>query len=196
MSLKLRIAAFAGIFYLVSILPELVFETMYKYGESNQTVTAVLAFTYVISMLSTIVFFYGFMQLGMEYHNNVLVFSSVIIIIITFFYYLYAWYTRDLPDMDPDIFGGAVLFLFGFSGIFFGYGLYSMHEILGKYARIAGIFEMLIGICFVTIILFLLGLVLAIPTIILEILLLFNLSQSDRFKRPSAEVLIEDKRET
>jgi len=182
MSKKLKISAFAGIFYLVSTLPELVFEAMYEFNQYNESMATLLAITYILSIVSTIIFFYGFIQLGIEYHNNMLVFSSVIIILTSVFYYLYAWYTRDLPEMEPDIFGGTVLFLFGFAGIFFGSGLYNMREILGKYSTIAGILEIIIGICFVTIILFLLGLILGIPAVIFEILLLFNLSESPRFK--------------
>ena len=183
MSMKLKIAAFAGIFYLVSTLPELVFETMYEFSDYDTGLSSVLALIYLISVISTILFFYGFIQLGIEHHNNFLVFSSVIIIVVTFFYYLYSWYTRDIPDIEPDIFGGAVLFLFGFAGLFFGYGLYSMQVVFGKYAKIAGILEMIIGICFITIILFLLGLIIGIPAIIFEILLLFNLSESSKYKK-------------
>ena len=185
MSLKLKISAFAGIFYLISTLPEIVFETMYEFNQYSESLAAILAITYIISILSTIAFFYGFIQVGIELHNNMLVFSSVIIIVTTIFYYLYAWYTRDLHAVKPDIFGGTVLFLFGFAGIFFGSGLYQMREILGKYSRIAGILEIIIGICFVTIILFLLGLILGIPAVIFEILLLLNLSDSPRFRTVS-----------
>jgi hypothetical protein len=188
MSTKLKIAAFAGIIYLVSTLPELASETLYELSENGSDLSTFLAFTYIISIISTIVFFYGFIQLGIEHHNNILVFSSVIIIAITFFYYFYSWYTRDIPDLEPKVFGGAVLFLFGFAGIFFGYGLYSMKEEFGKYAKIAGILEIIIGVCFITLILFLVGLVLGIPAVIFEILLLFKLSESPQYnKQPVAQ---------
>jgi len=186
MRMKLKIAAFAGIFYLVSALPELASEALYEFSENTSELSTFLAFTYIISIISTIVFFYGFIQLGIEHHNNILVFSSVIIIVITFFYYLYSWYTRDLPEMEPDVFGGTVLFLFGFAGLFFGYGLYSLREEFGKYAKIAGVLEIIVGVCFITIILFLLGLIIGIPAIIFEILLLFNLSESPEYKKDPA----------
>ena len=117
--------------------------------------------TYIISTVSTIFFYYGFIVIGNKLENNLLVVGSVIIILTTIFYYLYAWYTQDLVNIEEEIFGVSVLLLYGFSGIIFGFGLYRMRDVLGKLASIAGILEIVIGFFLVTVVLFFLGLILS-----------------------------------
>ena len=113
----------------------------------------------------------------------------MIIILTTIFYYLYSWYTVDLVDIEEEIFGVSVLLLYGFSGIVFGFGLYKMRDVLGKLASATGILEIIVGFFLVTVILFFLGLILSIPTIIIEVLLLLNVAQLDAFKEEKIAVV-------
>ena len=182
MQKKLNLAAFAGIIYLVSFLPELIFETMHEFGEGGGSTKAFLLISYIVSAASAILFYYGFVVIGNKLENNLLLVASYIIILTTIFYYLYAWYTIDLIDIEEEVFGVSILLLYGFSGILFGLGLYRTREILGNLASTAGILEMIVGFFLVTIILFFLGLILSIPAIIIEILLLLKVSQLESFK--------------
>ena len=111
MQKKIKYAAFAGIIYLVSFLPELIFETLREYGHSDSSTSTLLMITYIISALSTIFFFYGFIIIGNTFNNNLLVVGSIIIILTTIFYYLYSWYTQDLLKMEEEIFGASGLIL-------------------------------------------------------------------------------------
>jgi hypothetical protein len=182
MQKKLKFAAFAGIIYLVSFLPEIIIETLKEFGHDNGFLSTFLMITYVVSALSTLFFFYGFIVIGNKFDNNLLVVGSVIIILTTIFYYLYAWYTIDLVNIEEEVFGVSVLLLYGFSGLVFGFGLYKMRDIMGKIAAVAAILEIIGGFFLITIILFFIGLIISIPAIILEILLLLKAAQLDMFK--------------
>lgn len=182
MQKKIKLAAFAGIIYLVSFLPEIIFETMLEFGEGGGGTTAFLLIAYIVSAVSGVLFYYGFIVIANKLENNLLFVASFIIILTTIFYYLYSWYTIDLIDIEEEIFGVSVLLLYGFSGILFGLGLYRTRDILGNLASTAGILEMIVGFFLVTVILFFLGLILSIPAIIIEVLLLLKIAQSDTIK--------------
>ena len=64
--------------------------------------------------------------------------------------------------------------VFGGVDVVFGIALFRLGKTLGTTSTLAGVFEILTGICFITFILALLGLVLLIPATILEIILLHN----------------------
>ena len=56
----------------------------------------------------------------------------------------------------------------------FGLGLFKLQDGMGRTALLAGILEMIIGACFVVVVLFFLGFILIVPTIIIEIILLYK----------------------
>jgi hypothetical protein len=193
MQKKIKFAAFAGIIYLISFLPELIFETLQEYGQSNDFTSTLLMISYVVSTLSTVFFFYGFIVIGNKFENNLLVVGSIIIILTTIFYYLYCWYTLDLVNIEEEVFGVSVLLLYGFSGIVFGFGLYKMRDILGKLASSAAILEIVVGFFLITVFLFFIGMILSIPATILEILLLLKAAELDKFKENSVNVTLDMK---
>ena len=179
---KLRFAAFAGIVYLVSFLPELTAEIIHEYQGGTAFTSFILMITYIVSLVATIAFLYGFIIIGNKLKNNLLVVGAIIIILTSIFYYVYSWYTLDMYEVEDKIFGGSVLLLYGFSGILFGAGIYQLRLKLGGLASTAGILEIIIGISFVTIVLFLLGLILSIPAVILEVLLLLRVAGMEEFQ--------------
>jgi len=188
MEKKIRFAAYAGIVYLISFLPELIFETLHELGHSNGFTSTLLMISYIVSALSTVFFFYGFIIIGNKHENNLLVVGSIIIILTTIFYYLYSWYTIDLVKIEEEVFGISVLLLYGFSGIVFGIGLFRLRDIFGKLAAAAAILEIIIGVLLVTVVLFFLGLIISIPAIILEIFLLLKAAEPDSAKNSQVDV--------
>ena len=73
MQKKLKIAAFAGIVYLVSFLPELTLEIMRDYYHTGGATKTFLLFFYILSTLSTVFFYYGFVVIGNKFDNHLLV---------------------------------------------------------------------------------------------------------------------------
>ena len=67
----------------------------------------------------------------------------------------------------------------GFGGLqlIFGIGMYQLKDKIGQLAQVTGIFEIVVGASLVTVILATLGVFLLIPTIIIEIILLYRLAK-------------------
>jgi hypothetical protein len=177
MSQKLKFSAYAGIIYLISLFPEVVLNYIIEHQPTSEIISYLLFITYIICMLSTIFFYYGFIILGKNLNNNLLTVSSWIIILTSIFYYIFEMVTINLHGLEPDIAGISALFIFGFSGIVFGIGLLQNIPYLSKFALIAGILEMIIGFLCITVILFLFALILTIPATILEIFILLKASE-------------------
>ena len=188
MEQKLKFAAFTGIIYLISIFHEVILGLILKNQPQNSIIATLLFITYVICILSTIIFFYGFIIIGKKLENNLLINSSWIIILTSILYYIYAMYTINYYELEPDIIGISALLLFGFSGIAFGIGLIRISSLFGNLAAIAGILEIVTGILFITIILIIPGLIILIPAIILEILILLKASESNLSWRNSIDI--------
>ena len=72
MQKKIKFSAFAGIVYLVSFLPELIFETLREFSHDGSLTSSLLMISYVVSALSTVFFFYGFIVIGNKFENNLL----------------------------------------------------------------------------------------------------------------------------
>lgn len=187
MNNKIKFCAFAGIVYLILFLPELIIQTIGELDQTDGIASTLLRTTYVVSTLSTFLFFYGFIIIGHKLNNNLLIVGSIIIILTTVFYDIYEWYNLGVYDIEKDIVGVSALLLYGFSGIVFGFGLFKIRDIFGTVASAAAILEIIVGFFFVTIVLFLLGLILSIPAIILEILLLLKAAESSELKGTSNE---------
>jgi hypothetical protein len=79
-------------------------------------------------------------------------------------------------DLDEMLIGKALMY--GATAVAFGAGLLRLRETLGRTAEFAGILEVVIGIAFLSVILFMAGLILMIPAEILEIYILFKYSGS------------------
>ncbi len=74
--------------------------------------------------------------------------------------------------------------LFGAIGIVLGVGIFRLKEHVGAIAALAGIFEIIIALLFLTILGWFIALLLLIPAVILEIALLYKVSEG----LPSASV--------
>lgn len=144
-------------------------DTTFPLGASYVTVK-------IISFLSYILFAMGFVQLANMFKNHILKVASILLIAITgliifidifslFFYFDEAntWVILSIES----VISGAI-------GIVFGVGLFKLQDGMGRTALLAGVFEMIIGGCFVVVILFFLGFILIVPTIIIEIILLYK----------------------
>lgn len=191
MKKKIKISAYAGIAYLVAFLPEMILTILRDYYYVEGVSSTLLKITYVISTISTILFFYGFILVGNAFNNNRLIVGSIIIILTTIFYYMYEWYAIDQYTIEENIVGVSALLLYGFAGIVFGLGLYKIREVLGTLASAAAVLEIIVGFFFVTVILFFIGLILSIPAVILEILLLLKAAELSEFKeypKPNQEI--------
>lgn len=143
--------------------------TIFPMGASYVTVK-------IISFLSYAVFALGFVQLAEMFKNHVLKIASILLIavtamivfmdVISLFYLFDDGVTLVILSVE-SVTSGAI-------GIVFGVGLFKLQDGMGRTALLSGILEMVIGACFVVVVLFFLGFILMVPAIIIETILLYK----------------------
>jgi hypothetical protein len=72
------------------------------------------------------------------------------------------------------IFYAAIAVIMGAVSIVFGISLVRLQDGMGEFARIAGILEIVIGCLLVTVVLFFITYVILIPTVVVEIIVLYR----------------------
>lgn len=119
---------------------------------------------------------YGFLIAGNLLKNYLMKVSSILM-----FAMLVCFYTFDIISvfnaaMDIKIILLAEAIGFGVIGVLFGVSILKSKTILGNTALISGIFELVMAACLLTVILSPIALFLFFPTVILEILVLYKVS--------------------
>lgn len=178
MNNKLKIAAYAGIISILLIPPEIFLEHMLNENPGTQWIFILIIFIYIISVLSTIILYYGFYLIGHSINVPAIKISSSIIILLNLIWYIFQIFAIQEPIAFYNIFGGTVLVVFGISRIVFGYGVYKARTALGKPATSIAILEIVIGLFLISVVLYLVGFVLSLVVAVMQIMLLFRLSKS------------------
>jgi hypothetical protein len=186
MKKQLRYISYTGIIYLIAYIPEYIYYLVYKNQTINENFTIILFITYIVSIISITIFFYGFIILGRKFNNNYLIIGPLIVIIASIFYYLLEICVLFFPEIKSNIIDSSFLVIFGLSGFVFGIGLINIRNIFKYLAFIAGIIELAIGLFFITIIFYIPGYILLIPAGILEILLLLKASELNQLADKSS----------
>lgn len=139
----------------------------------NTTIYTVIKF---ISAISFALFFLGFYTIGKVYNHQLIKFVSITLILLLVTSNCIDVFSSDVIDetiafrlvLESIVFGGLQLM--------FGIGLYQMKDKLGRLAQVNGVLEIIVGACLATVLLATLGMFLLIPTIIIEIILLYRLA--------------------
>ncbi len=122
----------------------------------------------------------GFVLLGRRVKNKLLTISSVIIVAFSIIFILANLVTMVAPSFylyENTLFSVVVLILGGILGILFGIGLLQEKEKVGVYAMPAGILSILMGGAFIFYFTAALGMLLAPPLMLLEVLILNRAAQ-------------------
>ena len=174
----LKVAWIAGVIYFLVGFPEAAVE--WEIIEAKYLLNS--AWFYVIKIITLVSFAFfirGFIVLGRCYGNKLLVFASVLFLMITLVDYGFDLFfsTDHLFSVERQI-GKAMMY--GCSSVVFGVALFKAKQQLGNTGHYAGLLEIAIGLSFLTVFLSPAGLVLMMPAEILEIYLLFKVSESAR----------------
>ncbi|MEQ9467016.1 MAG: helix-turn-helix transcriptional regulator [Ekhidna sp.] len=125
---------------------------------------------------SYLFFIYGMVKLGDYFSNYLLKISGFLLIglfaIITFFDIFSIFY--EMSETNLLTLGAGESICVGAVAIIFGVGLMRLQDGMGQLAKVAGGFEIAVGVFFVLVFLFWLGYLMLIPATILEIILLFK----------------------
>lgn len=137
-----------------------------------------LSFYYSIklsSLASYVVFLVGMIKLGDFFENRLLPISCYLLIGIstcmTSLDVLSIYWGSELGWITI---GTGLLMGLGAGGVVFGVGLLRLQDAMGQTAKTAGILEIIGGICLITVLLAVIGLIIYIPAIIMEVILLYK----------------------
>jgi len=130
-----------------------------------------------IKLLGLITFVYfqrGFILIGGIFKNYLLRIVSFILICITLLLTIYDIASLFYNSLERQFVLGGSPLAFGVIGIIYGISLNRLHTSIGKIAKYAGIFEIIAGCFFLTIILSPINLAVFIPARILEIIIIYK----------------------
>lgn len=126
----------------------------------------------IVSVVLFSFFMRGFVLVGSYYKNYLVELMAFLMIVMHLIF--------EISEIVSINFDGRLDYLiwisraatFGIIMVFFGLGIFKLKFHLGNLSKVTGIFEILTGICFVTVFLSAFGLILLIPLELLEILIL------------------------
>lgn len=190
---SLQIAWIAGIVYfIIGFLEAGLDYTRFEEGDGDIPWEFYISVK-TIALFSYLLFMGGIVVLANFFSNSILKISAYLLIGFTSLLLIFDMVSLFFPVSDETLFfilpSGSVTV--GVAEILFGIGLIKLQDGMGRMALLAGVFELIIGFCFVTVILFILGYILLIPALILEIVILYKgyeFVKSERRKEISHQV--------
>ncbi len=173
----LKIAWIAGIVYFVLGFAEVPAE-VYRMFENGSLYPDYIYIPLKIVVLASIIFFFrGFILAGNILNNYLLKIVVFIMLILSV-----AFYAIDIISLYFEPFNQAEIMIgqsisLGIVGILMGIAMLRFQKALGNIAIITGIFEIVTYACFLTVVLAIGGGLLLLPTTILEIIILYKVTQ-------------------
>jgi len=116
----------------------------------------------------------GFVAIGSKLKNHILVITSLLSIFASALFSFYDIVSLFSGSIEKQTIDGGKAITFGIIGIIFGIALLRLTKYYGKSASWAGVFDIITGCFFLTIIFWFVGTILSIPTGILQIIILFK----------------------
>ena len=173
----LLVAAIAGAIYLVSevILSAMDIAWMVDNRDWHLWENAMYTALSVLMAISFLFFARGFIVLSTIFENPLLKAITYVLMVA-----IAGKAALDISTLSVDnvetlwLPYAVVSVIFGALGIVFGVALIRLQDGMGELCRIAGILEILVGVMFITVVLFFLAYVVLIPTLVVEILILYR----------------------
>ncbi|TYP76181.1 helix-turn-helix domain-containing protein [Aquimarina intermedia] len=173
----LRIAWISGIVYFLLGFAELYIE-YYRYNDDQLVVTESMYIVIkLLTLLSLVLFTRGFVVTGKILNNYLLRITAFIFICIGVLFYLYDIVSLYTMRLDYQFILGAEAITYGVIGILFGIAVLRLKDSLGTISLVTGVFELITYGFMVTVLLSIVGMFMLTPTIILEIILLYKVTE-------------------
>lgn len=119
---------------------------------------------------------YGFLIAGNLLKNHLMKISSLLMMVVLLGFYVFDILSVFNDALNIEIILIAQTISFGFVGILFGISILKSRVVLGTTGLASGVAELLLAFCLLTVVLSPIALFLLFPVIILEILVLYNIS--------------------
>lgn len=171
---QLNIAWIFGVFYFILGFIEGTAE-YFRFEENRMIFSNSVYIIIKISVLITFVFLQrGFIMIGGLFKNYLLKIVSVILIGYTIILTGYDIASIFYDSVEREFVLGGVALTFGGIGIIYGVSLNRLQNSIGKISKFAGIFEIIAGCFFLTIILSFIGFIILIPAQLFEIIIIYK----------------------
>ena len=130
----------------------------------------------VVVMLSFAYFMLGFADIGKHHENSLLKISAYLMMGSMFIIEIYDIISifSGITDEEFLFIKGSEAIAFGAINILFGVSLFKLSKQVGDVAKLAGLFEILVGSFFLTFFFSFVGLFFMIPAVLLEIIVLYK----------------------
>jgi transcriptional regulator with XRE-family HTH domain len=174
---KLDLAWIFGVIYFVIGFLETAADFYQFTGNDSFVNTSTYAVIKLISAISFVFFFLGFYTIANAYKNQLLKIIVLLLISTVVISNCIDVFSTKLIDETIAVSVIIECLVFGGLQLVFGIALYQLKNKLGRLAQVTGILEIVIGASLATVIFAALGLFLLIPTIIIEIILLYRLTK-------------------
>lgn len=181
---QLTIAWISGIVFFVIGFIEFPADFARLYEDEMLFSTPVYSIIKLISLVSLLLFLRGFVLLGTIFKNYFLKIVAFIFISVNVMFYVFDFVSLfvDISDNYESILMAESL-TYGIVGVLMGIAVIRLNKIMGNIAMVTGIFEIVTYALFATVVLAIGGFILLIPTLILEIILLYKAMQMIKEKQ-------------
>jgi len=150
----------------------------YLYKEDRLVFNTVFYICIKVAVLVTSIYFQrGFILIGGLFKNYLLKIISIMFIACTILITAYDIASLYDKSFSSEYVMGGFAFTFGTLFIVYGVALIRMKYLTGKVAKYAGVFSIITGCCFLTLIGSFLGYIFLVPLELLEIIMLFKVAE-------------------
>ena len=185
---QLTISWVSGIIYFILGFGEFTLDYYRYFQDEILGGNVVYCLTKLVTLLSLIFFFRGFVLSGKILKNYLLRIVAFILIFVGGVFYTYDILSLYVGEIDYQVVIGAYSITFGILGILLGVAVIRLQNALGTLAKVTGIFEIIAYGCMATVILGIVGYIVLTPTIILEIILLYKISEMLKAKQKEIDI--------
>lgn len=189
LSLQLNIAWISGLVYFLLGFLEAYLDFSRLYDDTLVFGKVGYIIIKLIALVSFILFARGFVLAGKIFKIYLLKISAFILIFISVVYYVYDIASIFTGAFEADFVIGAASLTFGIGGVFFGIALFRLQNAIGILAPISGVFELISAFFFLTVILGWLGLIFLMPTVLLQVVLLYKILSLLKSKQQEMAIL-------
>ncbi|SHJ50288.1 Helix-turn-helix [Aquimarina spongiae] len=185
---QLTISWISGVIYFILGFGEFTLDYYRYFQDEILGGNVVYCLTKLVTLLSLIFFFRGFVLSGKILKNYLLRIVAFILIFVGGVFYTYDILSLYVGEIDYQVVIGAYSITFGILGILLGVAVIRLQNALGTLAKVTGIFEIIAYGCMATVILGIVGYIVLTPTIILEIILLYKISEMLKAKQKEIDI--------
>lgn len=173
----LLIAILAGAVYLISeiVLGMMDIDWMTRDRHWDVRMNTIYIGLVILMVVSFTLFARGFILLSAVFENTLLKVAAYLMVIATAAKGILDVSSLSIENMESIWMPyAAMAVVMGALGIVFGIALIQLQDGMGELSRIAGILEIVMGCILITVVLFFISYIVLIPTVVLEILVLYR----------------------